>query len=342
MDELSTVYEKAFTAIHPSEQVREAVLLMGREASPSPLRFVRRLSTAAAAVLVLLALLGCGAAAVVYGEGIQGFFARQWERLTGAPMDEGQTALIEHLSQNLNLSQTVDGVTVTLDSVTVGSDMFYLLVRVEDAGLAGREGCGFEFFDITLPPDPLLEVEDLGGCGWSSQGTDPEGRPLFLVEQSYQVREGLEADPRPLEVTLTLTNLCRGAGSDQVILAEGAWAFHFTLDRSQILPPISLPDTQAVVTDYFSGERYSGLFSQIQVTNTGIRYNQSFETDDFPDFVPLLILNDGTEISGGDGSGTRIGAREDHTFLCARRWSVPVDLSQAAAVRFGDTDIPLP
>ena len=86
MDELSTVYEKAFTAARPSEQVREAVLLIGREASPSPLRFVRRLSTAAAAVLILLALLGCGAAAVVYGEGIQGFFARQWERLTGAPI----------------------------------------------------------------------------------------------------------------------------------------------------------------------------------------------------------------------------------------------------------------
>ena len=63
MDELSTVYEKAFTAACPSEQVREAVLLMGREASPSPLRFVRRLSTAAAAVLILLALLGCGAGA---------------------------------------------------------------------------------------------------------------------------------------------------------------------------------------------------------------------------------------------------------------------------------------
>ena len=143
MDEFKSVYESAFTGVGPSASTRDRILSMGREEPLSPMRFVRRLSTAAAAVLVLLALLGCGAAAVVYGEGIQGFFARQWEQLTGAPMDEGQTALIEHLSQNLNLSQTVDGVTVTLDSATVGSDMFYLLVRVEDAGLAGREGCGF-------------------------------------------------------------------------------------------------------------------------------------------------------------------------------------------------------
>ena len=339
MDEFKSVYENAFTGVGPSANVRDRILSMGREEPLSPLRFVRRLSTAAAAVLVLLALLGCGAAAVVYGEGIQGFFARQWERLTGAPMGESQTALLDHLSQDLSLSQTVDGVTVTLDSATIGSDMFYLLVRVEDAGLAGGGSCGFEFFDVTLSPDPLLGAEELGGYGWSSQGTDQEGRPLLLVEQSYQVREGLETDASPLEVTLTLTNLCRGAGSDQVILAEGTWTFHFTLDRSQIPPPVSLPDTQVVVTDYFSGERYAGLFTNIEVTSTGLCYDQTFEHDDFPDFIPLLILNDGTEISGGDGYGTRVG---EDTFRCVRRWSVPVDLSQAAAVRFGDTDIPLP
>ena len=335
MDELSTVYEKAFTGIGPSEGVREAVLLMGREASPSPLRFVRRLSTAAAAVLVLLALLGCGAAAVVYGEGIQGFFARQWERLTGAPMDEGQTALIEHLSQNLNLSQTVDGVTVTLDSATVGSDVLYLLVRIDDRSYA-RDG-SFDQFRISLEPEVPQEGALPGGEGWSTQGVDGEGRRLLLFERPFA--PGQEG---PMEVTLSLTDLCQGAGSDQWVAVEGTWEFQFTLDPVQSPPPVALPDTWATVTDYFTQEQHTGLFTNIEVTSTGLHYDESFPGDNFPlpNFIPFLVLEDGTLISGGSGSGISTG--DGNTFRCTRQWSVPVDLSQAAAVRFGDTDIPLP
>ena len=332
MDEFKSVYKNAFTGVGPSANVRDRILSMGRGSPPASLGFVRRLSAAAAALLVLLALLGCGAAAVIYGEGIQGFFARQWERLTGAPMDEGQTALIEHLSQNLNLSQTVDGVTVTLDSATVGSDVFYLLVRIDDRSYA-RDGT-FDQFHIALEPEVPQEGALSDSGGWSTQGVDGEGRRLFLFERPFAPSQA-----GPMEVTLSLTDLCRGSGSDRRVAVEGTWEFRFTLDPSQAPPPISLPDTQAVVTDYFSGERYTGLFTNIEVTSTGLRYDQIFENGDFPDSWPVLVLEDGTEINGKDGSGSRIG---EDTFRCARRWSVPVDLSQAAAVRFGDTEIPLP
>lgn len=142
-----------------------------------------------------------------------------------------------------------------------------------------------------------------------------------------------------MEVTLSLTDLCRGSGSDQRVAVEGTWEFQFTLDPVQSPPPVALPDTWATVTDYFTQERYTGLFTNIQVTSTGLHYDLTVENGDLPDFIPLLILDDGTEVSGWEGSGSRVG---EDTFRCAHRWSVPVDLSQAAAVRFGDTDIPLP
>ena len=343
MDELKAVYEKAFTGIGPSDHVRERVRALGRGRTARP-AFVRRLSGVMAAALLLLALLGCGAAVVVYGEGIQGFFARQWERLTGAPMDEGQAALIHHLSQDLELSQTVNGVTVTLDSATVGEDVFYLLLRVEDNSILGDRVSGFDRFDVSLST-PCLE--SFGGCGWSSQGLDAEGRALLLVEQGYRARPGWEDDGSPLEVTLTLSGPSHGSGTAGGTSAAGGgqapagdiWEFQFTLDRTKISSPVSLPDTQAVVTDYFSGERYAVHFTNIQVTSTGLHYDLTVENGDFPDLWPVLVLEDGTEINGKDGSGSRIG---EDTFRCAHRWSVPVDLSQAAAVRFGDTDIPLP
>ena len=46
-------------------------------------------------------------------------------------MSSGQAALIDHLSQEIGVSQSIGDVTMTVDSATVGDDGFYLLFRME-------------------------------------------------------------------------------------------------------------------------------------------------------------------------------------------------------------------
>lgn len=337
MDEWIKRYQDAYSHLNAPDHVRDAIAHMRPSTRSS--RSGRKLSFVLATALMLLALLGCGVAVMVYGTDIQSVFARRWQSLTGHPMNETQNAYLDHLSQEIGLSQTVDGVTVTLDSAAVGDDIVYLLVRVEDTRLTKGRGCSFESFSLTLSPDPLDGLEGIGGCGWSTQGTDSEGRPLLLVQHGYTLNDGSEINPASLELTLTLTDLYQNSGNQQSVLAKGTWEFHVSLDRTQISAPIQLPDTTAVITDIFSEERCSGAFTNIQVTSTGIRYDQTFAGGEFPDFIPVLVLNSGVEISGGDGSGTRIGS--SNTLRCSHHWSIPVDLDEAVSVRLGDTEIPL-
>lgn len=337
MDHWIRRYQSAYSHLHPSPQVQRAV--DGMHTSSRSGRYVRRFSGVLAAALLLLALLGCGVAAVVYTEDIQGLFAWRWQQLTGQPMAPEQSALVERLSQEINQSQTVNGITVTLDSATVGEEVFYLLVRVEDSGRVGGAGYGFGDFDLQISPDPSAQLHGVGGCGWSSQGADQEGRPLYLVKHQYAAQDDASPHAAPLRITLTLTNLCRGTGSGRELLAEGVWRFQAVLDRTQIPAPIHLSDAQAHVTDYFSQEVFEGTFTNIQVTSTGITYDQAFADDQFPDFFPVLILTDGTEVPGADGYGSRL---TQGSFRCSHQWSVPVDLALAQAVRFGDTELPIP
>ena len=90
----------------------------------------RRWPVALIAVILCLFLMGAGVVAVIYGDRIQNLFGHYFELVTGQDMSEGQTALIDHLSQDISQSKTVGETTVTVDSVTVGDDRFYLLLRV--------------------------------------------------------------------------------------------------------------------------------------------------------------------------------------------------------------------
>lgn len=73
-------------------------------------------------------------------------------------LEELQVAVMDHLSQEIGLSQTVGGVQVTVDSATVGDDTFFVLLRLEGLNFSNSASYGFDEISMTVQPDPLEAV----------------------------------------------------------------------------------------------------------------------------------------------------------------------------------------
>lgn len=338
MDEYK-VYERAFAGVEAPVRLKEQIMRIGEEKTRPP-HFVRRLSTVAAAAVLLLFLLGCAVVGTVYGQSIQSWFAHYWQAVNHQAMSEGQAAMIDHLTQEISLSQTVDGVTVTVDSATVGDDNFFLLLRVEGVDFSKRWGYRFEDMTMEFSPDPTEADDGLGGYGFQYQGLDGDGAALMLMDMGYASSQGFQADTSPLEVTLTLTDLVESGGSHEKLLTQGTWSFAFTLDRSQIPAPVSLPDTTIEVMDQSREFIVSVAVTNLQVTNTGVRFQYGPSRAAMDELRVTLILEDGTEIRDGGGFGT--GMEDGDDMFVSYQWPVPVDLEVAATLRIGDVEIPIP
>ena len=338
MDERE-VYELAFSGVEAPARLREKIRRMGA-GQTGQFHFARRLSTAAAAAVVLLFLLGCAVVGTVYGRSIQSWFAHYWQAVNGQEMSQGQAAVIDRLTQDIHQSQTVDGVTVTVDSATVGDDSFFLLLRVEGAAFSKRWGYRFEDAVMEISPDPIEGDDGLGGYGFQYQGLDGDGSALMLMDMGYASARGFQADTSPLEVELTLTDLVESGGNRTEVLAEGTWSFSFTLDRSRIPAPVALPDAVIELNDRGSGTAIPVEVTDLQVTNTGVRFRYSPSGAALDELRVTLILEDGTKIRDGGGFGT--GMEDGESMYVSYQWPVPVDLDQAAALRIGDKEIPIP
>lgn len=339
MDKWKGRYEKAFSQLGPSQVARERILQMSP--SPTPGRYLRRLSGAAAAAVLMLALLGCALVGVVYGDSIQTWFVHHWEAVNGGTMSEGQAAVIDRLTQDLGLSQTIDGVTVTVDSATVGDDTFFLLLRVEGLSFSRRWNYAFDQMEMSFSPDPIEENSSgLWEYGFQYQGLDGDGAALMMMDMGYALAEDFFPDSTPLSVHLTLTDLVQSGSDSRDILTHGAWEFTFTLDRSQIPEPLPLADTTVLFFDSERGDEVPVILTHVQVTNTGIRFQYRAPGIHIDTERPRAILASGIEVGCGGGYGTVL--EDGETVACSYTWSVPVALGEVRAIRIGSTEIPIP
>lgn len=332
MDELKITYEKAFSGVGPSPETRKKILNRKKRHR----HYVRRFSGALVAAVLMAALLGCGVVATVYGDSIQNWFSHYWEAITGQPMSERQSAIIDHLTQEIGLSQTVDGITVTVDSATVGESSFYLLLRAEGVKFNRRYGYSFDSFGLELSS----EYRGMSSYGYNYLGLDGDGAVLLLFQSEYAGGEASLTDTSPLEVDLTLSDL-RISGNRGRIIAQGPWTFSFTLDRSQPPERVELPDTTVYVPKWDAEQVFPLLLTHLSVSNTGIGF-QYTSLEDFHagELRPTVILKNGTEISDGGGLGNAIDNYK--AMLYSYNWLVPVDLDEVACIRIGKTEIPLP
>lgn len=124
---MNDLYRKTFDEVHASEALRQEVLNMTKQEKAVVRRQVPRMVLIAA--IVVLALAGTALAAAL--PGIQEWFSQQWTKETGQPIHKDQMGLIDQLTDAVGVSATVDGVTVTVDSVTRGEDVLWLLLEAE-------------------------------------------------------------------------------------------------------------------------------------------------------------------------------------------------------------------
>ena len=129
----------AFHAVDDKILERSETAIYNHE-SVTPRMLKRRFPAALIAAVLAMFLMGAGVAAIIYGDSIQNWFSHYWEIITGQQMSDEQATTIDHLSQEIGLSQTVGDVTVTVDSATVGYDNFFLLLRVNGIEFSSKYG----------------------------------------------------------------------------------------------------------------------------------------------------------------------------------------------------------
>lgn len=79
----------------------------------------------------------------------------------------------------------------------------------------------------------------------------------------------------------------------------------------------------------------------IRVSSTGVRFTQVSGEHIYYPQLKAVTLSDGTEVRM-DGGGSRWSETEGEYIWCSDYyWRLPVDLSQAEALRFGNALIPL-
>jgi hypothetical protein len=323
------------------EYIDEAAAVCSAERKAQTLSKMKLLLLAA--VLSLL-LMGAGFAAVVYGESIQGWFGHHWEAITGREMSSAQVKLINHLSQELDLTQTVGKISVRADSATVGESNFYLLLRVEGMDFSSKYAYSFEEIELLLQPDPIAEGSGLRSCGLNFHGIDGDGAVLLLIDCDYANQAGQQTDTTPLELQLSLKDFSQDPRTDRrVLLQEGSWEFDITLDRSKPIEKITVPDAEVLALDLSRRDQHTEmpvLLKNIVLSATNVSFQYDFQ-DGSLDLSPRVkaILKDGRSIGSGGGLGTIL--EESGELFCTHSWQIPIAPEEVRALLIGDTEIPV-
>ncbi len=274
-------------------------------------------------------------------ETAQAWHAAAWERRTAqAALPEEQEQIVESLTVPVGVSAVEDGVTVTVDSVTVGDNTLWTLVKVDGAAAFDtaeeRHGRLFQSVEIAFfSPEgaPLKTVER--GYGADFAGADGQGHLATMLRVFAEFLDPAVTLREGCTVEMTFWGISDG----ETVFEGGPWTVRFSLAPMEQMPPVRTAARAEVLADEEAGERVPVTIRDVRVTAEEVRLVvEGPSARATPDG---LVMADGTEVRL-EGFATGRSAREDGadtewTFY----WSMPVDLNQAEALRFGDTLVPL-
>ena len=332
-------YRDAFEQVKMGTGAKEKVLSIAAEGERKrSFRGRRRFSMAMAACMVVVLITGT-ALAVTAGGGLKSWFSDEWGYNNDGEMPAEQQLLVDSLATPVGISQTVGKLTVTVDSAAYSDGYYWLMVNAEGMKFDKDNGYSCRQSDLKIMSQDGKEIAK----GWGSiTQTARDGsalKMLFEGEISPDAAEAIAADGGNMRFMLSMSDFLEkkhgiGTSTKESVLQEGTWNFEFEVPAAESGEMLTAPDSDAVFT-FGSGQETMCRVSDIQINMVGIKYMFEGESEAHGE-LPRLIFKDGSEIGVTGGSGVQL---EDGLWQMKYQWSMPVDLNQVEAVKFGKNEV---
>lgn len=234
---------------------------------------------------------------------------------------------------------TASEVTVTVDSVTAGKSNLWILIHVSGDYQPGKH---YSFWSGRLEGAPKKVLSDMGltvqtGIIFSRDGTRVREDGSLEMLLRYECPDPNADLTESRDMTLVLEDLT----ADREVLVKGRWEVPISLSATETQPPLVLENVTVPLTE--DGVTRQVTYQKVEVTATGVQLTCA--PQDWKDALAFydvaLVLKDGSEIASQGGSGSWEGEAEASPHVGSFTWKLPVDLDQAAALRFGETTVPL-
>ena len=321
-------YREMFDNLPASDALRQEVLNMTTKERTS--KRVFRLPKAAIAAITAVLLVGTAFAANLFS--VRDLFAEKWQEETGNAISVDQLGLIDRLTQEIGASDTDNGITVTVDSVTRGEGILWMLLRIDGELPVAERGNFHTKPGLTFSP----ELKTAGFVYSFEETAVREDGSLMTLLRFVPPLTGETTLLDRYDAVLSLKDLYWNDN----LAAEGTWEIEFSLDAMEntetltleepvIVRGISLTDPAPVEVEFYD----------VRITPTEIWLSTDTPLGDETMVLGEwgLQMEDGSEIvHSGGATYDRSGGMESVYY-----WRVPVDLSQVTAVTFGDTVIPV-
>ena len=241
--------------------------------------------------------------------------------------------------ESVPAATTASEITVTVDSVTAGKSNLWMLVHISGEYEAGKN---YSFWSGRLEGAPKKVLEDMGlvvqtGIIFSRDGT------RVLEDGSLEMLMRYESPDPTADLTesRTMTLVLENLTADREVLVEGRWEVPISLSAMETQPPLVLENVTVPLTE--DGVTRRVTYQKAEVSATGVQLTcapQDWE-DSLAFYDVALVLKDGSEVPSQGGNASWEGEADASFYVGSYTWKLPVDLDQAAALRFGETTVPL-
>ena len=241
--------------------------------------------------------------------------------------------------ESVPTATTASEITVTVDSVTAGKSNLWMLVHISGEYEAGKN---YSFWSGRLEGAPKKVLEDMGlvvqtGIIFSRDGT------RVLEDGSLEMLMRYESPDPTADLTesRTMTLVLENLTADREVLVEGRWEVPISLSAMETQPPLVLENVTVPLTE--DGVTRQVTYQKVEVSATGVQLTCA--PQDWKDALAFydvaLVLKDGSEVPSQGGNANWEGEADASFYVGSYTWKLPVDLDQAAALRFGETTVPL-